>query len=209
MHSRILKGVRARQKRLDITQAFQLQFEPPDLDRFPAIELGYEVARQGGTAGAVVNAANEAAVQSFLDGKLQFQEIVPACRAVLEQHDFNSSPTLDEAVAIGRLGTRGDFQVGVYLIGDISWWLMLSSWMSILKMVVGLGLVIFVHELGHFVVAKMCGVKCEKFYVGFDVPIKIGPFTLPAALFKKTGRRNGIWHWCYSAWRIRKNAWSR
>ena len=35
--------------------------------------------------------------------------------------------------------------------------------------VVGLGLVIFVHELGHFLVAKLCGVKCEKFYLGFDI----------------------------------------
>ena len=34
---------------------------------------------------------------------------------------------------------------------------------------VGLGFVIFVHELGHFVVAKLCGVKCEKFYLGFDI----------------------------------------
>ncbi|MDP6721841.1 MAG: site-2 protease family protein [Pirellulaceae bacterium] len=46
----------------------------------------------------------------------------------------------------------------------------------------GLGFVIFVHELGHFLVAKMCGVKCEKFYIGFDVPIKLGPIKLPSRL---------------------------
>ena len=39
----------------------------------------------------------------------------------------------------------------------------------ILMVVVGLGLIIFVHELGHFLVAKLCGVKCEKFYLGFDI----------------------------------------
>ena len=38
-----------------------------------------------------------------------------------------------------------------------------------LQSVLGLGFVIFVHELGHFLVAKACGVKCEKFYLGFDV----------------------------------------
>jgi regulator of sigma E protease len=55
-----------------------------------------------------------------------------------------------------------------------------------MQVVLGLGLVIFVHELGHFLVAKACGVKCEKFYVGFDVPIKIfGIQILPAALFRK------------------------
>ena len=39
----------------------------------------------------------------------------------------------------------------------------------ILKVAIGLGFVIFVHELGHFAVAKLCGVKCEKFYLGFDI----------------------------------------
>ncbi len=41
--------------------------------------------------------------------------------------------------------------------------------LRMLEVVVALGLVIFVHELGHFTVAKLCGVKCEKFYLGFDV----------------------------------------
>lgn len=53
-----------------------------------------------------------------------------------------------------------------------------------LKAVIALGLVIFVHELGHFLVAKLCGVKCEKFYVGFDVPIKLGPWRLPRSIVK-------------------------
>ena len=39
----------------------------------------------------------------------------------------------------------------------------------ILMVAIGLGFVIFVHELGHFLVAKLCGVKCEKFYLGFDI----------------------------------------
>lgn len=54
----------------------------------------------------------------------------------------------------------------------------------ILQVAFGLGMVIFVHELGHFLVAKFCGVKCEKFYVGFDPAIKIGPISLPRSLFK-------------------------
>ncbi len=55
---------------------------------------------------------------------------------------------------------------------------------SVLLGIFGLGIVIFVHELGHFLVAKACGVKCEKFYVGFDVPIRIGPWTV-SSLWKK------------------------
>ena len=57
--------------------------------------------------------------------------------------------------------------------------------LAVIKTAMGLGFVIFVHELGHFMVAKMCGVKCEKFYVGFDVPLSIGPIHLPRTLFKK------------------------
>jgi 1-deoxy-D-xylulose-5-phosphate reductoisomerase len=86
--------------RLDLSEAFALNFEPPDLDRFPALVLGFEVADRGGTAGAVLNAANEAAVASFLKGEIAFQEIVPACRAVLEQHDFEASPDLAQLIAL-------------------------------------------------------------------------------------------------------------
>ncbi len=53
-----------------------------------------------------------------------------------------------------------------------------------LQIALGIGLVIFVHELGHFVAAKTFGVKCEKFYVGFDVPLKIGPIKFPRTLGK-------------------------
>jgi len=53
---------------------------------------------------------------------------------------------------------------------------------NIALMLLGLGFVIFVHELGHFLAAKMFGVKCEKFYIGFDVPMKIGPIRLPSRL---------------------------
>ncbi len=63
----------------------------------------------------------------------------------------------------------------LYLIGQLSGWLDVSWWWAVFQVVIGLGAVIFVHELGHFLVAKACGVKCEKFYVGFDAfDIKIG-----------------------------------
>lgn len=53
---------------------------------------------------------------------------------------------------------------------------------SIFLVVLGIGFVIFVHELGHFLAAKFFGVKCEKFYIGFDVPIRLGPIQLPSSL---------------------------
>jgi len=51
----------------------------------------------------------------------------------------------------------------------LGWILQPASWWVILQVALGLGFVIFVHELGHFLVAKACGVKCEKFFLGFDV----------------------------------------
>lgn len=81
--------------KMDFTKPCGLEFEPPDFERFPALQLGYEVAAAGGTAGAVLNAANEAAVQAFLDGRIGFCQIVPACRKALEQHNYEPHPTLE------------------------------------------------------------------------------------------------------------------
>lgn len=82
--------------KLDWSKAFQLEFSPPDVERFPALLLGFEVARKGGTCGAVLNAANEIAVERFLAGKISFCDIPRACRAVLDSHHFDPNPTLTE-----------------------------------------------------------------------------------------------------------------
>ncbi|QDU28608.1 Regulator of sigma-W protease RasP [Anatilimnocola aggregata] len=69
--------------------------------------------------------------------------------------------------------------------GILSW--LLGTLQSLLYVAVGLGFVIFVHELGHFLVAKACGVKCEKFYVGFDfleIPIPFTGWKIPRSLWK-------------------------
>jgi 1-deoxy-D-xylulose-5-phosphate reductoisomerase len=92
--------------RMDFSAALRLEFEPPDHQRFPALELGYEVARVGGTAGAVLNAANEAAVALFLQGQLSFTEIVPACRTVLENHNYDPSPTLEQLLELDAWGRK-------------------------------------------------------------------------------------------------------
>jgi len=86
--------------KLDWSAAIHLDFRPADEERFPALSLGYEVARRGGTAGAVLNAANEAAVAGFLNRQLRFTEIVPVCRAVLENHDYDRSPTLERLLTL-------------------------------------------------------------------------------------------------------------
>ncbi|HWA97609.1 MAG TPA: 1-deoxy-D-xylulose-5-phosphate reductoisomerase [Pirellulales bacterium] len=87
---------------MDWSQRHRLDFEPVNVERFPAIDLAREVARRGGTAGAVLNAANEAAVAGFLSGELRFTDIVPSCRAIVEQHHFEPSPSLDRLIELDR-----------------------------------------------------------------------------------------------------------
>ncbi|MEO2048979.1 MAG: 1-deoxy-D-xylulose-5-phosphate reductoisomerase [Pirellulales bacterium] len=87
-------------ERIDWSHAISLNFEAPDLERFPALELGYQAARAGGSSGAVLNAANEAAVALFLQGELHFTEIVPACRSVLNSHHYQSNPSLQQLIAL-------------------------------------------------------------------------------------------------------------
>ncbi len=88
--------------RLDWAQVMRLELEPPDFDRFPALGLGLEVARAGGTAGAVLNGANEEAVAAFLNGRLRFDQIVPVCHQVLQTHPFDPNPTLEQLLESDR-----------------------------------------------------------------------------------------------------------
>ena len=86
--------------KMDWSTAWSLDFHPPDREPFPALDLGFEVARNGGTCGAVLNAANEVAVDRFLRGQLNFVDIPRVCRAVLDAHNFDPSPSLSELVRL-------------------------------------------------------------------------------------------------------------
>ena len=83
-------------RRFDFTRPWALEFEPPDPQRFPAVRLGHEAAARGGTAGAVLNAANEEAVRGFLAGRIRFTDIAAVCGRLLDEHPFQEDPDLDE-----------------------------------------------------------------------------------------------------------------
>lgn len=83
-------------RKLDWTSLGTIHFEQPDRETFPALDLGFEVAARGGTCGAVLNAANEAAVSRFLAGDLAFLDIPRVCREVLDHHHFSPCPSLEE-----------------------------------------------------------------------------------------------------------------
>ncbi|HZT82642.1 MAG TPA: 1-deoxy-D-xylulose-5-phosphate reductoisomerase [Gemmataceae bacterium] len=89
-------------RRLSWRELGALHFEQIDHDTFPAVQLGYEVARRGGTCGAVLNAANEAAVGRFLAGELAFLDIPRVCRDVLAGHHYSARPSLAELAKLDR-----------------------------------------------------------------------------------------------------------
>ncbi len=81
--------------RLELTQQQALTFEEPDLERFPALGLAYAAGKAGGTAPAVLNGANEVAVEAFLAGRLDFPGITACVAEVLDRHQ----PAPAESVA--------------------------------------------------------------------------------------------------------------
>ncbi len=84
---------------LDVAKLGTLSFEEPDLDRFPCLYLAYRTLKQGGTAPTVLNAANEIAVQAFLDGKICFGEIARINEAVLAEHENADAASLENILA--------------------------------------------------------------------------------------------------------------
>jgi 1-deoxy-D-xylulose-5-phosphate reductoisomerase len=87
---------------LDFGRLRQLTFEPPDPRRFPSLGLAYDVVRQGGLAGAVVNAANELAVELFRAGEIRFPEIVELAQRALARHEPKAEPVLEDLLAADR-----------------------------------------------------------------------------------------------------------
>ncbi len=89
----------ARQKNclppLDFAQISKLTFENPDLDKFPCLALAYKALKQGGTMPATLNAANEIAVQAFLDGKIRLSDIARINEAVMNEHEASEVKNLE------------------------------------------------------------------------------------------------------------------
>jgi 1-deoxy-D-xylulose-5-phosphate reductoisomerase len=75
-----------------------LTFEKPNLETFRALSLGYEIARTGGTAPVVFNAANEAAVEEFLAGRIKFVNIIEIIEDCLNRHNVKTTVSLEEVL---------------------------------------------------------------------------------------------------------------
>ena len=80
---------------LDIARAGRLEFSPPPLDRFPCLGLAYDALKAGGTLPVVLNAANEVAVELFLEGKLGFMSIPRVLKRTMDAHRVDRVSTLE------------------------------------------------------------------------------------------------------------------
>lgn len=87
---------------LDLTEIGTLSFCKPDHDRFPCLNLGYESLRTGGTMPATMNAANEIAVDAFLNGGIRFTEIAEVIRQTMDAHTPKAVSSLEDALEADR-----------------------------------------------------------------------------------------------------------
>ncbi len=92
--------------RIDWAKLARLDFEPPDLETFRCLALAYEAGRVGGTAPAALSAANEIAVEAFLEGRIAWRGIAEVCKATLDRHDAWVPGTVDEVIEADRQARR-------------------------------------------------------------------------------------------------------
>jgi 1-deoxy-D-xylulose-5-phosphate reductoisomerase len=92
--------------RLDWTQPMALEFFPPDLDKFPLLGLAYQAQRDGGSAACTLNAADEVAVEAFLNGQIAFPEMAAVVEETLSALPAREPSSIGEVLAIDRESRR-------------------------------------------------------------------------------------------------------
>jgi 1-deoxy-D-xylulose-5-phosphate reductoisomerase len=92
--------------RLDLASLARLDFMEPDTERFPALRLARDALRAGGAAPAILNAANEIAVEAFMQRRIGFLDIASTVATVLEVMGDRSAKTLDEVVTVDAAARR-------------------------------------------------------------------------------------------------------
>jgi 1-deoxy-D-xylulose-5-phosphate reductoisomerase len=83
---------------LNFVELKELTFERPDLKKFPSLALALDVARTGGTLPAVLNAADEVAVESFLNGRIRFTQVYDVVAEVVADHRSVLYSTVEEVL---------------------------------------------------------------------------------------------------------------
>ena len=87
---------------MDLTEIKTLDFKKPDFQMFPCLKYAYEAGTIGGTLPTAMNAANEAAVYSFLDNKIRFLDIQRIIRKMMVEHKTMKNPSLNEILEVDK-----------------------------------------------------------------------------------------------------------
>jgi 1-deoxy-D-xylulose-5-phosphate reductoisomerase len=105
-------------QRLDLLQGVTLQFDRPDFKRFPCLGLALEAGLTGGTMPVVMNAANETAVNLFLNEKISFNDIPRIIERVMHSYSAKKNPDLDEIIAVD---TEARLKAEEIVLGNVSY----------------------------------------------------------------------------------------
>src|SRR3989344_5626798 len=89
-------------RKLNLTEIKNLSFEKPDFERFPCLKFAYDAGKEGGTMPAVLNAANEIAVQHFLGNKIKFLDIPKLIGKMMQRHKLIKNPSLNEILDVDK-----------------------------------------------------------------------------------------------------------
>jgi 1-deoxy-D-xylulose-5-phosphate reductoisomerase len=96
---------------LDLTQVGTLQFHKPDYQRFPCLALAFDALRAGGTAPALLNAANEVAVQAFLERRIGFRDIDRVIGRVMHENPHGAAPSIEAVMTQDAHARRAAEQI--------------------------------------------------------------------------------------------------
>ena len=143
---------------LDLIKLRRLDFEAPDLGRFPCLRLAREAALAGGTAPCALNAANEVAVHAFLNGRLGFTGIPKVIEGVLDRARLAPRARLRGAVRHRLRGARARRRADRERERHSMSWLLAF---------LGFAALVILHEAGHFFAAKAVGMRVERFALFF------------------------------------------
>ena len=149
---------------LDLARMGALTFDEPARADFPCLDLAYRALEADRSLPIVLNAANEVAVASFLEGRLRFTEIPEVIARTMDAHHAGPAERFGTSARIDALGPgprgRGSCESYNRHRG-------LLSVTTLLAFAFVLGVLVFVHELGHFLAARWNGVRVLTFSLGF------------------------------------------
>ena len=163
--------------RLDLASLARLDFMAPDTERFPALRLARDALRAGGGAPAILNAANEIAVEAFMQRRIGFLDIAGTVAEVLDAMGDASGQYAGRGggARCRRPPHRGAPDRGARRLRPLTEpkarQTMPAVLQSILAFLVVLGVLVFVHELGHYLAARLVRVHVEVFSIGFGPAI--------------------------------------